>query len=97
MKINAVEELNVVIENLKKIDALAVNHGISNHFLEFVTKNNPHEFRINGNKEGLIYFAKTILEIAAKDQVGSHFHFDETGIVDNCDLPLIVCLKNPTQ
>lgn len=85
--------LNAIIQQLREIDELAIHGDVSHHFLEFEISGDKSEFRINGNQAGLVYFARVILEVAASSVSGSHFHLDDTGIADKCDMPVVVCLK----
>lgn len=87
------DQLNSLIANLKDIDEIAVVDGVSHHFLEFVLEKNSKELLINGNKEGLIHFALSILSVAKDAGDGRHVHFDGVGILDRCDMPIVVCFK----
>lgn len=87
------DQLTSLIKSLRDIDDAAIVNGVSHHFLEFVLEKNSKEFLIKGNKEGLIHFALSILSIVEDGGDGRHVHFDETGIVDRCDMPVVVCFK----
>jgi hypothetical protein len=93
MEIKSAESLASIIQELHGLDEKAVVDGVSHHFLEFRVSKDKKDFLINGNSAGLIYFAKAILSVANQEQYGSHIHLDESGIVDQCDMPVIVCLK----
>ena len=93
MNSNTVENLTKALELLKKLDSQAILDGISTQYLEIELISEHNEIRINGNAEGLIYLSRVFLEVAFKNEVGSHFHIDETGVPDKCDAPIVVCLK----
>lgn len=60
-------------------------------FLE--TEESDQEIRINGNLQGLLTLARSVLQTALGSE-GSHQHFDEHGMLDSCDRPFIVALKD---
>ncbi len=68
---------------------------MSPEFLEIekAESDGGEELRINGNRQGLIHFARLVLEVAEKDYEGSHQHLDEHGNVDRCDMPVVIVLK----
>lgn len=82
-----------LVDKLREMNARASVDGVSHHFLEFVKTDNGNTLSINGNPDGLIYFAMSILEVVKHRNSGSHAHFDEVGIVDRADIPIVVCLK----
>lgn len=88
------EVLNSIIKEIKLIDDMSIRNGVSLHSLEFDLPKSSREFIISGNVPGLIYLAKSILELAASGVQGSHVHLDEVGIVDRCDLPLVIRLSS---
>lgn len=73
------------------LDEQSVAAGISHHFIE-ILKGVDGEVVVRANREGLIHLARSCLSLAIKPTVGSHQHFDEAGIVDRCDVPLILVL-----
>ncbi len=93
MNVDSQKSLISIIKQLSDLDKLSVVDGISSHFLEFELLDSEKELRINGNTEGLIYLAKDILNLAVKQNEGSYFHFDSTGVVDKCDMPVVICFK----
>ena len=88
-------DLGGIVDQLDALDERAIVDGVSRHFLEFELSEDQGEMRINGNSQGLIHFAKMILEVAASGMKGAHRHFDTTGIADRCDIPVVVQLKLP--
>lgn len=44
--------------------------------------------------DGLVHLARLVLEVAAKEFVGAHQHFDQAGELDTCDMPLTIVLKS---
>ena len=88
MKNEIAENIAIATERLEAVDALSVIDGVSNHFLQ-VLKAETSETVVRGNTEGLVYLALSILRLAGK-QTGAHQHFDESGIVDKCDDPLVI-------
>jgi len=90
--------LTKILNLLRRLDDASVVSGVSgkmmsNIFLE--TRKYPQDqgLRINGNREGLIRFARCILEISQKNFPGAHWHFDEIGELDICEMPLVVCFR----
>jgi hypothetical protein len=67
-----------------------LDHIIFNSEIEF--KLEKDAFIINANKDGLIYLANALVELA-KEKAPTHRHFDRSGVVDRCDKELIVVLK----
>lgn len=86
-------ELQAVIRILRNLDDQAIQGEVSHHYLEIRQDPQAKELRVSGNREGLIYLAMTILELAEQGREGSHRHFDEAGIVDHCDVPLVVSMR----
>jgi hypothetical protein len=86
-------ELQAVLADVAKLDDARIRDGVSHDWLEF--EHHEREFRINGNREGLIRFARQVLQVAAKDFSGAHAHLDEANGIDRVDLPLVICLKDP--
>jgi len=89
-------DINDILRKLRIIDESFINEGVSSHFLEFTKPDEENNFQIKGNSEGLIHFARSIIEVASKNMQGAHQHFDESGIVDKCDMPVTVSLKKST-
>jgi hypothetical protein len=93
MAMQVPSDLLPVVEQLHKIDALAIDNGVSRHFLEIEKAPDCSELRINGNPQGLIHLARAVLDVAITGLEGAHHHFDSSGIVDRTDLPVVVRLK----
>ena len=74
------------------LDAESIESGISAHFIE-IRKGRDGEVLVLANREGLIHLARTCLSLATQPTVGSHQHFDETGLVVRCDMPLVLVLS----
>ena len=83
-----VNHLEAAIEHAQVVDSMAVEGNVSRQFLQ-ILKNESGEVVVQGNSEGLIHLALSLLRLAKKD-VGAHVHFDEAGIVDYCDVALVV-------
>src|SRR3981081_325182 len=85
--------LTTLLDQLRLIDESALNKGTSRHFLQIERSPDGLEVRIIGNPEGLIHFARSVLDVVATGAEGSHHHFDSVGIADKCDIPIVVSLK----
>lgn len=73
------------------LDEQSIQLDQSSHFIE-IRKGGDGEVVVRANREGLIHLARNCLSLATQPSVGSHLHFDETGLVDHCDMPLILVL-----
>ena len=82
------QQINKAIEAATIADESFVSGDVSNHFLQ-VLKGDHGETIIRGNGEGLVHFALSVLKLAKSDQE-THQHFDEAGMIDKCDVPLVV-------
>ncbi|WP_425599765.1 Imm32 family immunity protein [Frateuria flava] len=49
---------------------------------------------VSGNQEGLVHFARLVLEVASKGFNGAHQHLDRHSVLDECDIPLVIAFKN---
>lgn len=87
-------ELGDIMNKIRSIDDSFVKGNIATHFLEFVKSTDGNDLQINGNQEGLIHFARQILEVVERDMQGAHCHFDGSGLIDRCDMTITVCLKD---
>ena len=85
------QALQAVVHDIAKLDDSGVIDGVSHHRLEFELHGG--EFRINGNRTGLIRFARQVLQVAAKELPGSHAHLDEANGLDRVDMAVVICLK----
>lgn len=92
MKKLSVVDLKTVFDEVCSLDESFSEGGISTHYVEF-ERTDADEFLVKGNAEGLIHLASKLLELAVTGVEGKHHHFDESGIVDKCDMPLIVTLE----
>jgi hypothetical protein len=88
-------ELAEILEKLRSVDDSAVSGGVSTQFLEVagISEKNGGELHITGNPQGLVHFARLILDIAVKGYEGAHVHLDESANLDKCDVPVVVSLK----
>ena len=86
-------ELFRLLEQIREIDQSAIKGGTSSQFLETRRSVDGDEVRINGNPAGLIHFARSVLEVVAHAQEGSHHHFDAAESLDHCEVPIVVTLK----
>jgi hypothetical protein len=93
MKSDPLLKLKTITDELVQIDALATQNGVSTHYLESELSSDRQEIRINGNQAGLIHLARIALILASEKIEGSHQHFDESGVLDRCDLPFVVRFK----
>ena len=90
----AIKHLEDAIYHASQADAMSVSEGLSNQFLQ-VLECQENEIRIQGNAEGLLHLALSILRLAKKED-GSHLHFDDAGILDRCDRPLVISKELPS-
>ena len=95
MSLKIPDNLELLLQELHHLDEVMIDNDISYHFLEFIKTDDGQEFCINGNVEGLIHFARIILDIVVSGKEGVHYHFDETGLADRCDMSVVICLKKP--
>jgi len=86
-------DLSELLDQTRALDDASILNETSDQFLELVRSIDGSEIRINGNAQGLVHFARRVLEVAAKDFDGAHEHFDELSGFDHCDVPLIVRKK----
>jgi hypothetical protein len=82
-----------MLDQIRRIDAAGTKDGVSRKFLEVRQPKSEDAIYVSGNVEGLIHFARAVLDIAAKGFEGAHHHFDEHGVLDHCDIPIVVSLK----
>jgi hypothetical protein len=87
----APEGIREVVEQLDRIDAGFNVDGESTHFLSVEEAAGPL-LAIRGNREGLIHLAKQILQIATAGVEGSHYHLDQAGMADRCDMKVAFVL-----
>lgn len=86
--------LTEVLELLRRLDDASVGiDGTATHFLEVRKGPRDEGISVNGNRSGLIRLARQVLEVAVKNFVGAHQHFDEAGELDNCEVPLTIGFK----
>lgn len=90
---NVSEDLLDALNKLRAEDRSYILGGASQHFIEFIRSSNGACLHINGNRAGLVHLAKNILDVAVKNFDGAHHHFDSVGLVDPCDMEVVVCLK----
>lgn len=86
--------LHEVLELLRRLDDTSVSTDrAATQFLEVRKGPQNEAISVNGNRDGLVHFARLVLEVAAKDFVGAHQHLDESGELDTCEIPLTIGLK----
>lgn len=86
--------LHEVLELLRRLDDASIGaDGTATQFLEVRKGPQDEAISVNGNRDGLVHLARLVLEVAAKDFVGAHQHFDEAGELDTCEVPLTIGLK----
>jgi hypothetical protein len=86
-------EFMELLTQIRKLDDASIRGDVSRQFLEIQTSPDQSEVTLNGNCEGLVHFARLVLDVAGRNFEGAHAHFDASGELDRCDLPLIVSLK----
>ena len=86
--------LHEVLQLLRRLDDTSVGtDGTTTQFLEIRKGAQDEGVSVNGNRDGLVHLARLVLEVAARDFVGAHQHFDEAGELDTCEVPLSIGLK----
>ena len=80
-------QAQAALRQLEALDEAFSSGGSSTHALSISDK--AAEIVVFANSEGFIHLAKEALRLAVTDTPGAHSHFDEVGIVDKCDKPLI--------
>lgn len=75
------------LQILEALDQAFISGGSSPHLMSISDR--AAEVVVFANAEGFIHLAKEALRLALRDTPG-HTHFDEVGIVDKCDKPLIL-------
>lgn len=88
------EELKHVISSIADINQTYKSTGQNHTFIQFTGKESENPAVITANKEGLVYLAERLLELAISGAEGKHFHFDEYGALDDCDKPLVIRYKS---
>lgn len=84
--------LEDVIECVRALDGGSIaRDGATAQFLEI--RRSADGVTVSGNREGLIYLARLILEVANKGFAGAHQHFDAASDLDHCDVPLVIAFK----
>ena len=84
------EQAHSVLEGLD--DALCRSQIVRHHI---ETKNGPDgTLEIYANAEGLVHLAYEILNLARGGFEGKHHHFDNAGMLDNCERPFVVSYKS---
>ncbi len=81
-------QIRNVVEALEEINRRLVSPSTSNSYLS-VKHIVGTEVRISGNKEGLLLFAAEIANLT-NSQLGTHYHYDEHGMIDESDVPIVV-------
>jgi len=84
---------DIALKLLQQFDDSFVVDDVSNHFVQIIHSKTHDEVQIVGNTAGLIHIARQILEVANRQVEGSHHHFDANGIADECDIPVVVTLR----
>jgi hypothetical protein len=94
MSVTKLPSLDDVLDLLRRLDDAAVDaYGATSQFLEVRKGPAGDGVSVNGNRDGLVHFARLVLEVAAKDFSGAHQHFDEAGELDTCEVPLAITLS----
>ena len=84
------------IEKLKKIFNELLDENIyKNTYIEI--KENE-EIVVLANQEGLLLLAEELINLCNSNELGEHYHLDESGMVTKCDKPMVITLsKAPWQ
>lgn len=86
--------VEVASQRLSQADAESVRDGVSYHHLRF-DSSREDEAVLSGNQEGLILFAKELLDLALRGKEGSHVHYDKSGNLSTKSVgALIVMLED---
>ncbi len=88
------EKIRSLMADLVSLDESFIRDGESLHFIELLKGESGSEVQIYGNTAGLIHIARKVIEVASKGSNGAHHHFDESGLVDRCDIPVVVTFKD---
>ena len=88
MRDDSLRHVRAAVDHAEKADKASVVEGVSSHFLE-ILKTEHDEILVRGNQPGLVHFGLSILKLALENE-GAHRHFDEAGILDRCEMSLIV-------
>lgn len=94
MTVNQQPSLDDVLDRLRVLDEASIRpDSLTTQFLEVRKSGDGVGVSVNGNQGGLVHFARLVLEVAKKGFVGAHQHFDETGEMDYCEVPLVIGFK----
>ena len=94
MSVAEMPSLDDVLDLLRRLDDASVDvNGATSQFLEVRRSPAGDVVSVNGNQDGLVHFARLVLEVAAKGFFGAHQHFDEAGELDTCEVPLVIALS----
>jgi len=87
------KRLERIFSELKLFDETLIDGKTAYHFLE-TEMTEQGELLIRGNVEGMVHLACAVLSLTQNPFDGKHRHFDDTGMLDKCETPLIVSFKN---
>ncbi|MEZ4306431.1 MAG: hypothetical protein R3F14_00060 [Polyangiaceae bacterium] len=83
-------EIRHLRDLLTALDEQSIN--LMFHLSSLQSGGNNGEVVVRANREGLVHLARIGLSLATQSNVGSHYHLDETGVVDHCEMPLVLVL-----
>ena len=90
MNHNVLEVLAGVIEHLSTVD---LENCSGENLIDLSVKIDENgDLIVVGNSEGLIYLATSIISLVQRQIPGSHLHFDQHSVLDECDMPMIIML-----
>jgi hypothetical protein len=92
IKLDLPDGFSQLIDTMRQMDSLFVREHTSTHFLELILNESKTEATLQGNVAGLIRFCLEILEVTGKATDGAHRHLDSHGVMDRCDLLLVIRL-----
>ncbi len=90
---NDKEKLQTALNYLRQIDNTFMEDDVSSHYIDICLNKDLKELVIRANRAGLINLAMSILNLSVENSEWKHIIFDELGLVDNCDIPVIFTLK----
>ena len=87
------KRLEKIFSGLKQLDENLIDSKHAYHFLEN-KMSTQGELVVSGNVEGMIHLACAVLSLTQNTFDGKHRHFDDTGMLDECETPLIISFKS---
>ena len=86
----------LIEKKIKKLKDLFVelfdNHSFNNSYISI--KNSGDEIVLKANQEGIVLLIEELIDLCESNIVGKHYHLDEAGIINKCDIPIIISYSN---